>query len=62
MLRIKSWTEEWEKEQHKKNDAVSKAMFAISIKTLCLTYLMLTIILFMLAKMMEVELFLESVT
>ncbi len=25
--RIKGWTEEWEKESHKKNDAVLKAMF-----------------------------------
>ncbi len=24
--RIKGWTEEWEKERHKKNDAVLKAM------------------------------------
>ncbi len=26
MQRIKGWTEEWEKERHKKNDAVLKAM------------------------------------
>ncbi len=26
MQRIKGWTEEWEKERHKKNDAVSKAV------------------------------------
>ncbi len=25
--RIEGWTEEWEKERHKKNDIVSKAMF-----------------------------------
>ncbi len=27
MQRIKGWTEEWEKERHKKNDAISKTMF-----------------------------------
>ena len=30
--RIKGWTEEWEKERHKKNDAVSKAMFVNKYK------------------------------
>ena len=30
--RIKGWTEEWEKEKHKKNDAVSKAMFVNKYK------------------------------
>ncbi len=32
MQRIKGWTEEWEKERHKKNDAVSKAMFVNKYK------------------------------
>ncbi len=27
MQRVMGWTEEWEKERHKKNDVVSKAMF-----------------------------------
>ncbi len=49
--RIKSWTGEWEKERNKKN-AVSKAIFVNKyIKTLCLTFLMLIKILFMLVKM-----------
>ncbi len=30
--RIKGWTEEWEKVRHKKNDAVSKAMFVNKYK------------------------------
>ncbi len=30
--RIKGWTEEWEKERHKMNDAVSKAMFVNKYK------------------------------
>ncbi len=29
---IKGWTEEWEKERHKKNDAVLKAMFVNKYK------------------------------
>ncbi len=32
MQRIKCWTEEWEKERHKKNYAVSKAMFVNKYK------------------------------
>ncbi len=57
------------KERRKKNDTVSKAMFVNSMKTLCLTYLMLITLLLMLEKMrfhgykvgIEVGLFLESV-
>ncbi len=30
--RIEGWTEEWEKERHKKNDAVSKTMFVNKYK------------------------------
>ncbi len=32
MQRIKHWTEEWEKERQKKNDAVLKAMFVNKYK------------------------------
>ncbi len=67
MWRIKGWTEEWEKERHKKNDAVSKAVFVNQYKDI--VFDMITI-LFTLSKMKyngykvgtEVGLFLESVT
>ncbi len=32
MQRIEGWTKEWERERHKKNDAVSKAMFVNKYK------------------------------
>ncbi len=32
MQKIKGWTEEWEKERNKKNDAVSKAMLVNKFK------------------------------
>ncbi len=51
MQRIKGWTEEWEKERHKIMMLSLRQCLSISIKTLCLTYLMLITILFTLAKM-----------
>ncbi len=48
--RIKDWTEEWEKERHKRMTLYPKPFFSISIKTLCLTYLMMITIIFKLAK------------